>query len=162
MLVLMTNAAVHRALSRFARNSQLLSLLDADGLVRLAEAGEVHHLEDGTCIVREGEQGRTFYLIVAGEVRVVVEDGEREVARLGPGAFFGEIAVMTKQPRSATIECIQPVEIVAFDRDAVLPVFQDYPKVREIIGGVGLQRTEANMQGDEDVGLAALLEGDDT
>lgn len=140
----------------------MLALLDAEGLQRLARGGAVEHLEEGTEIVREGEQGRTFYLIVAGEVRVLIESGTKEVARLNAGAFFGEIAVMTKQPRSATVECTQPVEIVAFDREAVLPVFADYPKVREIIGEVGLQRSEANLQheAEDDTGLADLLEGE--
>lgn len=155
----MTNPAVQRALMRFARNSRLLALLDDSGLERLAAAGAVEHLDEGVEVVREGEQGRTFYLVVAGEVRVLVEQGAKEVARLGAGAFFGEIAVMTKQPRSATVECTQPVEIIAFDREAVLPVLADYPKVREIIGEVGLQRTEANLQTDDELGLADLLEG---
>lgn len=151
--------AVMRALDRFARNSKLLSLLDTPGLERLAESGRIEHREQDDVIVRQGDDSHTFYLIVAGSVRVIVRDGghEREVAKLDGGNFFGEIGTLTNQPRSATVVCETPVELVVFERDPVLDVLRDYPRVHEVVGKVGLARSEENQRGH---GLAEALEGD--
>lgn len=161
--------AVLRALNRFARNSELMSLLDAPGLTRLARCGVNEHRDAQDVIVRQGDVGgQKFYLIVAGEVSVHVrndfEDEQRVVATLTPGHFFGEIGTLTQQPRSATVVCKTPVELVAFDREPVLQVFADYPSVKEVIGSVGLARTEENLRVEGlpenmDVDLATMLEG---
>lgn len=154
------NRAVKRALDRFARNSKLLALLDERGLERLAVSGGIEHREEGEVIVRQGEDSHTFYLIVAGTVRVLVRDTvyEREVAKLDGGNFFGEIGTLTEQPRSATVVCETPVELVVFERAPVLEVLRDYPTAREVVGKVGLARSEENQRGQ---GLAEALEGDD-
>ncbi|MEM6732797.1 MAG: cyclic nucleotide-binding domain-containing protein, partial [Myxococcota bacterium] len=152
------NRAVMRALDRFARNSKLLYLLDRAGLEQLAAHGTIEHRDADETIVRQGdENGHTFYLIVAGEVRVLVHDvaGPREVATLDAGNFFGEIGTLTQQPRSATVVSQTPVELVAFQREPVLEVLQDYPSAREVIGRVGLARSEENLRGD---GLAEALQ----
>ncbi|MEL6545794.1 MAG: cyclic nucleotide-binding domain-containing protein [Myxococcota bacterium] len=157
------NRAVMRALERFARNSKLLSLLDRAGLERLAASGGIEHREEGENIVVQGERGQTFYLLVAGNVRVLVRDaqGEREVATLDPGNFFGEIGTLTEQPRSATVHCVTPVELVVFERLPVLNVLMDYPAAREVIGEVGLARSEENQRAQFGQGLAEALEDDD-
>jgi len=162
-----------RALGRFAQNSKLFALLDSQGIVKLAHVGRLERRPKDYTVVRQGELGNAFYMLSSGEVRVVVaaESGGRteeaalgkEVARLGPGSFFGEIGVMTRQPRTATVVTTRPSELIRFERQAVSPIFEIYPKVKEVLGSVGLQRSEANMAQalaeDEDAGLADLLEG---
>jgi signal-transduction protein with cAMP-binding, CBS, and nucleotidyltransferase domain len=115
--------------------------------------------------VHQGEPGNEFYLIAVGEVRVLVaEAGDKEVARLGAGMFFGEMAVISRQSRSATVETTQRCQLICFTRDPVVQILRDYPKVREFLSSVGLARTEENiskmLEGDEG-GLADLLETDD-
>ncbi|MBI3128075.1 MAG: cyclic nucleotide-binding domain-containing protein [Candidatus Tectomicrobia bacterium] len=56
--------------------------------------------EDGKKVFSQGELGNTFYLVVSGEVRIMVEN--TEVARLGPGQVFGEMAILEEAPRNAT------------------------------------------------------------
>lgn len=153
--------AVLRALDRFAQNSELLALLDRAGLERLSRCGTIEHREAGEVIVLQGDEaGQTFYLIVAGELSVSVrgeEDGEeRQVATLNGGHFFGEIGTLTRQPRSATVRTLTPVELVVFGREPVLEVLSAYPAVKEIIGSVGLARTEENLRSD---GLSEIIEG---
>ncbi|HET6343468.1 MAG TPA: cyclic nucleotide-binding domain-containing protein [Myxococcota bacterium] len=153
-------------LQRFAQNSKLLSLLDVRGIERLARAGTMKIFPAGTMIVSQGESGQDFYLIAVGEVRVLVaEAGDKEVARLGPGMFFGEMAVISRQPRSASVETTQSSQLICFQREPVVHILRDYPKVREFLGSVGLARTEENinkmLEDDADGGLADLLESDD-
>jgi CRP-like cAMP-binding protein len=98
-------------------------------------------------------------------VRVLVaEAGDKEVARLGPGMFFGEMAVISRQPRSASVETTQSSQLICFQREPVVHILRDYPKVREFLGSVGLARTEENinkMLEEDGGGLADLLESDD-
>lgn len=64
----------------------------------------------GDEIVSEGNTGTGFYVITAGEVSVV--RGGREVARLGPGSYFGEIALIDGGPRTATVTATGDLEVV--------------------------------------------------
>jgi putative ABC transport system ATP-binding protein len=59
------------------------------------------HFAAGETIIREGEPGEDFFLISDGEVEVIRSD--HEVARLGPGDFFGEVALISGEPRNATV-----------------------------------------------------------
>lgn len=159
---------IRAALERFAQSSKLFMLLDDHGRDRLAACGTVEYRATGSTIVRQGEVGDTFYLIAAGEVRVLVSDGKgaepHEVARLAAGQFFGEMAVLGRQPRSATVEAATSCELVRFGREPVMAILVDYPAAREVVGAVGLSRSEANLERASaagDGGLSALLEGDD-
>ncbi len=159
-----------RALANFARNSRLLALLDQAGLATLVEHGEIVFAAPGQLLVRQGEVGDTFFLVVVGEVAVTVrEAGDKEVARLGPGSFFGEIAVVTRQPRTATVTAAVPTELIRFPREPLVALIQRYPRLREVIGSVGLARSEENLRraqagekaASAEAGLAEALEGDE-
>jgi putative ABC transport system ATP-binding protein len=69
-------------------------------------------------IIRQGDPGEKFYVIRDGHVDVVVEDasGTRVVARLGPGDFFGEAALLTGAPRNATVVAIDEVELYSLGK----------------------------------------------
>jgi putative ABC transport system ATP-binding protein len=77
-------------------------------LTHIAEHMTKRHYMPGEAIVHEGEAGHELYLISEGEVRV--ERGGNEVARLGPGEFFGELALLSGQPRNATVLATKPLE----------------------------------------------------
>lgn len=71
-------------------------------------------LSAGTTVFRQGDPGGSMYVIRAGRVRVVkrAHGRERVVTTLGPGEFFGEMAVVTGRPRSATVEVIEESELL--------------------------------------------------
>jgi CRP/FNR family transcriptional regulator, cyclic AMP receptor protein len=75
--------------------------IDDDGLSALAERATSVDFPAGHVIARQGEIGTGFFVIIDGTVRVV-RDGE-VVARLGPGEFFGELSVLDRMPRNATV-----------------------------------------------------------
>jgi Cyclic nucleotide-binding domain len=71
----------------------------------------------GEVIVRQGDLADRFYVVSKGEVEVVHEQspGESVVATLGPGAFFGEIALLRPTRRTATVRASKPTELIALE-----------------------------------------------
>jgi alkyl hydroperoxide reductase subunit AhpC len=81
------------------------------------EAGKVS-LRAGQTIVEEGDAADRFYVIVSGEVVITRRGGDgREVqlARLGPGQFFGEVGILAETRRTATVRAAGDVELLALD-----------------------------------------------
>jgi len=102
---------------------QSLSLF-AEESTTLRYAGdfiEVRWFAAGTYIIEQGEVGNSLFLIVSGEVQVAEEHtpGElREIRRSGPGEFFGELALVSEQPRSAHVIAVDTVTCLIFSRAA--------------------------------------------
>jgi CRP/FNR family cyclic AMP-dependent transcriptional regulator len=87
--------------SDLLRRVPLFAELDDRHLDRLADEFSKRTFAAGDPIATEGEGGRTFFVIEDGQATVSV--GGREVGSLGPGDAFGEIALIDRAPRSATI-----------------------------------------------------------
>jgi predicted MFS family arabinose efflux permease len=87
-------------------------------LERLAEALVPVHAAAGEVVVRQGEHGDRFLLIVAGTAGVSVDGAV--VRQEGPGDYFGEIALLRDTPRTATVTALEPLELRALRRDAFL------------------------------------------
>jgi CRP/FNR family transcriptional regulator, cyclic AMP receptor protein len=66
---------------------------------------------DGQAIVQQGQVGNGLFIVVSGSVRVVA--GSRELGRLGPGEFVGELTVIDQQPRAATVTADGPTVCLA-------------------------------------------------
>ena len=98
----------------------------------------------GEDIVREGEEGQTMYLIKSGEVVVWVkgkDGGRNEVARLGPGDFFGEVALATSRPRVATVTAAaSQVELVEISRPVIRDLAFKYPEIKKSLEKVIRER----------------------
>ncbi len=108
----------------------LLGLLDAGHIGKLAETARVKEFPAGIAIVNEGEPGESLYVVVAGilEVSLRGEDATaRTVARLEPGDVFGEMSLLTGQPRSATVTAASPVILVEIDKAHLEPIFATEP-----------------------------------
>ena len=75
----------------------------------------------GHTVFRAGDEADAFYVVDAGRVEVLVESGHgaapTRVAMLGPGDCFGEMALLTGEPRSATVQCVEPVSLLRVDTD---------------------------------------------
>ncbi len=79
----------------------------------------------GRVLVREGEAGREFVVIVDGTASV--ERDGTEIATLGPGSHFGELALLDEQPRNATVTASTELRIQVIDRRAFQTLLDDSP-----------------------------------
>ena len=98
------------------RHVPLFGKLSKNGLNEVASIADEIDLPAGKDLTREGERGREFIVILQGSADVT-QNGKR-IRRLGKGDFLGEIALVTKQPRTATVTTTSPVRaLVITDRD---------------------------------------------
>jgi CRP-like cAMP-binding protein len=96
----------------------LFSSLSEAQRADLAAATATETFGDGEAIVRQGEPGDSMYVLCAGRVSVVLEPGRQEVAVIDQGGYFGEMSLLTGEPRSATV--LARGEVVVLELDAVL------------------------------------------
>ena len=97
-------------------------------LKRLANEMDEQRFMEGATIVRKGEPGNTFYVLVEGEAKVTDENGRR-LAGLIPGDFFGEISLMDGGPRTATVVSETPITALALTRKDFQSMLESEPKV---------------------------------
>ncbi len=91
--------------------------LDARTVAYLRDRGTECVVEAGEPVVRRGQPGRAFYLVLDGEVevRLTGEDGRHlHLTRLGPGASFGEMAILRREPVSADVVALSRVSLLAY------------------------------------------------
>lgn len=93
----------------------------------LASSADELDLREGTVITREGRPGREFFVLVSGTARVT-KDG-KAIAELGAGDWFGEIALLTDTPRTATITATSPVDVLVITDRRFRQVVETMPSI---------------------------------
>jgi len=99
---------------------KILECLDQWERLIIADALEPENFQDGEVVVQQGDQGDEFFIIMEG-LAIVTQcpaEGEqtKEVGKLGPSDYFGEIALMNERPRAATVTAKGPLKCVKLDR----------------------------------------------
>jgi len=127
------------------RLSQLTFFKQASSevLEDLAMLFNTERYEQGATIIREGERGEKFYIIIRGRVavtkEVVNELGEREQAKLAvleDGDHFGEIALLHNIPRTATITAITPCVVITLQRKVLQHMLRKHPELNSYVSKV--------------------------
>lgn len=109
------------------RRTPLFAGVENESLAGIADRTvEVETPPDGV-ILRQGEIGTGFFIVVTGRVRVV-RDGET-IARLGPGEFFGELSVLDQLPRNAQVAADEPTTCIALASWDLEAVLLDEPRI---------------------------------
>ena len=111
-------AALAREREEIVAGVDLFATLTADQRAQIAAATVSRTFGDAEAIVRQGEPGESMYLVCSGRVAVVLEPDRREVATIEPGGYFGEMSLLTGEPRSATV--VARGEAVVLELDAAL------------------------------------------
>ena len=119
-------------------STPIFAPLPVTTLEKLASRLTLVSVPTGTEVVRQGDAGDRFYLIADGEVEVV-HDGAH-VATLGPGQYFGEIALLEDVPRVATCRALTDLELYALERDVFVSAVTGHAQSTATIAGVMTQR----------------------
>jgi CRP/FNR family transcriptional regulator, cyclic AMP receptor protein len=138
---------VHRqARVELLRDVWLFSGCTKKELERIAAITTPETVAAGRVMARQGDLGETFYVVVDGRATVTVE-GE-EVGSVGPGAFFGEMALLDGGPRMATVTATTPMDLLVLDRTDFDSLLEDCPSVaRRMLMALGghLRIAEKNL-----------------
>ena len=128
--------------------------LFADGsdafLNRLSSEFFERTYKTGDAIAEEGESGKTFVVIESGEVTISVRG--REVGRLGPGQAFGEMALIDKSARSATVRAVTDTHCYLLPVWSFRPIVEEHPEMAWALLEALAQKirdVEARTSGDE-------------
>jgi CRP-like cAMP-binding protein len=122
--------ALGQAAAEALAATPLFSGLSQEALGSLVSELQLVQLVKNEVLFHEGDPGDALYVIVEGELSVQAEGPPRvEMARMGAGAFLGEVALMTDQPRSATVTSIGDAELLRIDRPTLKRVLASHGEV---------------------------------
>ncbi len=110
----------------------LFSGLDKKELRQLAKSFQERKYSAGTTLIKQGDTGVGLYILTSGKVRITLKlpDGtEEELATEGPGAVFGEMALLDDLPRSATITAIEDVTALLLPVWEFRTTLRNYPDI---------------------------------
>ncbi len=114
----------------------LFSDLEPSAFIQLLTRCALRRYEAGELVVRQGDPGSSFFVLGSGSVRVFRrgETGEVvELARLAEGAFFGEMALLSDAPRSASVEAAEQVEILEFPAAVLRELVTEQPSAKRAV-----------------------------
>jgi divalent anion:Na+ symporter, DASS family len=112
------------------RTNPLFSGLSREDIAKILGRLEEKFFNAGTTIISQGDQGDSFYFIQSGAVQVVLESGggrRESIAVLGPQEGFGEMALLSGEPRSATIITVKDTTVWRLTREAWNELIEKYP-----------------------------------
>lgn len=109
------------------------SEVSASALVPLVAGATLSRVPRGTTLVTEGEEGNSLFVVISGAVEILrqVDGGELVLARLGAGALFGEMALVTREPRTATVRAMTKAELLEIKQAAVEELAREHPAITE-------------------------------
>jgi small-conductance mechanosensitive channel/CRP-like cAMP-binding protein len=153
--------AADRASWRTRRAAELLARIDlfaplpAEVRQRLAEGAKLRYYDNGERLVAEGETGDSLFVLARGRV-MVTKSGTAigatsvSLALLREGQCFGEMSLLTGEPRSATITAEGAVEVFVLDRSALAPILEQDPGLAETLSKLLAERVAATAARFED------------
>lgn len=113
-------------------NVDLFRVLGASERERVAHEMVPRRFGRGERIIEEGDPGKTFYVVGSGSVSILTARGV-EVTRLGPGKYFGEMSLLTDEPRSATVVAAEDALLFELDRPTFAQLFDEQPALAGLL-----------------------------
>ncbi|QTA83923.1 Leucine and cyclic nucleotide binding domain-containing protein [Desulfonema limicola] len=124
--------------------------------IYLSQHMKRHHFYPGESIVRQGDTGNSLFIIEEGVVGVRVKFDNRqsavEVAKMGAGNFFGEMALLTGEQRTATIISVTETYLYEITKENIAPLIEDEPRISRLLSNILTERKmgiEAKKHADE-------------
>jgi voltage-gated potassium channel len=122
----------------------LFASLDASAIAEIMQCLRAQSAAAGTMIVRRGENAHSMYFVATGEVEVELPNA---LVTLGPGQFFGEMAVLRKTRRTANVRTLQPTKLLVLDAFDLHTLIHRNPEIGQRIDKIARSRTEFAPQG---------------
>jgi CRP-like cAMP-binding protein len=125
-----------------------LSELSQDSFFAVGRSLRVLRMEDGQLVMRQGDTGDSLFLVANGELRVFVTgpDGvSKDVARLFENTLFGEMALITGQPRTASVAVVGEADVIEISRASLEQVMAQVPAVRDGLDRFSRERLIKNL-----------------
>jgi small-conductance mechanosensitive channel/CRP-like cAMP-binding protein len=145
----------------------IFACFDTAARKELAAQLTLRRVAAGERIIRQGDEGRSLFIVREGLFGITVADGagnELEVARLDPGGYVGEASLLTGAPRNATVAALTSAAVWEIDKDAIEPYLTANPAIADMLAEVlsrrAAGREAALVHADEShrTGLEALAE----
>jgi CRP-like cAMP-binding protein len=128
------------------RAVDVLAPLSDQALQSIAAAVIVHFYSRGEAILRHGTAGNSMFIVHSGKVVVRLPDdsltGWHQVAELGPGSFFGEMALLTGEVRTADVVATSDVVALEIGKESLQPILNNHPELAGAITHQIMQRRE--------------------
>jgi small-conductance mechanosensitive channel/CRP-like cAMP-binding protein len=118
------------------RQVGLFTVLDERARLLLAASAREQAFAAGEPIIRQGDPGTSMFVVERGRVAVSVADDRgatSRLAELGPGEFFGEMSLLTGEPRSATVTALVETRLLTIDKDVFRPCLEAEPRLAEAL-----------------------------
>jgi putative ABC transport system ATP-binding protein len=122
----------------FFKEVEAFKSLSPGELTNITEHVTRRHFDAGQVVIHEGDPGEELFLISEGEVEIVRED--HEVARLGPAEFFGELSLISGEPRNATVVATSPLDTYVLGKAQLRAAMQKSATFREQLRRYYFQR----------------------
>ena len=129
------------AITTAIEGAALFARLPPDQRQRLVDNSRERRYAPGETIVREGERSSSMFLIETGRVAVSIHGAtgaNRDLTVLDAGAAFGEISLLTGEPRTATVRAVSETTLVEIEKGSLAPILREYPQL--------VQELEATME----------------
>lgn len=114
------------------KNIEIFADLSVNELAAVASVTEEAAFDEMEMVFREGETGDTLFLIVEGEVAVIKDcnaDREFELDTIGPGDYFGDMALFGDDRRSATIRVKKDARFLTLNKQELQEIVREYPQI---------------------------------
>ena len=111
----------------FIRRVSIFQELRDEFLVKLASAMDELSFPTSHTIFEQGEEGRSLYIVVSGQVRIHI--GDQDLAKLGQGAIFGEMALFDAEPRSASVTTLEECDCLTLNQLQLIDAIEETPEI---------------------------------
>jgi small-conductance mechanosensitive channel/CRP-like cAMP-binding protein len=131
------------------RELYFLKELPDNELRVLVPAVQSHQFGAGEVLMRQGDEGDTMYILRRGTVEILIRNAEGKEIRvntLTKPHFIGEMALLTGEPRTATVRALTDVEVLEMNRDGLMRLFKEHPETSTAISEIVAARQAQNVQ----------------
>jgi CRP/FNR family transcriptional regulator, cyclic AMP receptor protein len=110
-------------------------------LATVAQLTDEVDVDAGAVLARQGDFGHEFFVIIDGTAEVL--RGDEPIAELGPGEFFGEMALLDEERRIATVRALSPMKLLVMSRKSFRTINSSMPQVHTMVAEAISQRRAA-------------------